>query len=400
MFEKIKRFFNAQTRSPTIDRLEMVTQNGEGFYAWNGKLYDSDIVRSCIRPKAKAIGKLTAKHIRDNESGLTINPDVYMRFLLEEPNPFMTGQVFQEKMATQLQLNNNAFALIIRNNDGFPVELYPIPASGVDALYDHGGNLLLRCTMRNGKIFTFDYVDVIHIRQDFNDSDIFGTSPMKALKPLMEIVNTSDQGIVNAIKNSAVIRWLLKFTTNLNDDDRAKRTKEFAESFLKIDNTAGVAAVDGKMDATQVKPQDYVPNALQMDRTTKRIMNYFGTNPEIVGSTYDENQWNAYYEAEIEPVAVQMSGEYTRKLFTRRERGFGNSIIFEASSLQYASMTTKMNLYQAVDRGSMTPNEWRRILGNLAPLPGGDEPIRRLDTQPVANAAVIDEEEAEVIEEN
>ena len=35
-----------------------------------------------------------------------------------------------------------------------------------------------------------------------------------------------------------------------------------------------------------------------------------------------------------------------------------------------------------VDRGAMTPNEWRAVL-NMVPLPGGDEPIRRLDTQVV-----------------
>ena len=35
-----------------------------------------------------------------------------------------------------------------------------------------------------------------------------------------------------------------------------------------------------------------------------------------------------------------------------------------------------------VDRGAMTPNEWRAVL-NMAPIEGGDEPIRRLDTQVV-----------------
>ncbi len=35
-----------------------------------------------------------------------------------------------------------------------------------------------------------------------------------------------------------------------------------------------------------------------------------------------------------------------------------------------------------VDRGAMLPNEWRATL-NMAPIPGGDEPIRRLDTQVV-----------------
>ena len=37
-----------------------------------------------------------------------------------------------------------------------------------------------------------------------------------------------------------------------------------------------------------------------------------------------------------------------------------------------------------VDRGSMTPNEWRITL-NLGPIEGGDKPIRRLDTAVVNN---------------
>src|SRR5690606_4132465 len=81
----------------------------------------------------------------------------------------------------------------------------------------------------------------------------------------------------------------------------------------------------------------------------------------------------------IEPMAMQISGEYTRKIFSRTERGHGNKIIFEASSLQYASMATKLNLVQMVDRGSLTPNEWREVM-NLGPIEGGDQPIRRLDT--------------------
>ena len=37
-----------------------------------------------------------------------------------------------------------------------------------------------------------------------------------------------------------------------------------------------------------------------------------------------------------------------------------------------------------VDRGALVPNEWRQILG-FAPIKGGDEPIRRLDTAVVEN---------------
>jgi len=363
----------------------MITDKGNGYYTWNGNLYKSDIVRACIRPKAKAVGKLVAKHIREtvNKDGsinLKVNPDVYMRFILEEPNPYMTGQMLQEKVTTQLQLNNNAFIYINRDENGYPNELYPIPCLSAEALYNGEGELFLRCTMRNGKMVTYPYTDIIHLRQDYNENDIFGESPREALLTLMEVVSTTDQGIVKAIKNSNVIKWLLKFNQTLRPDDIKKQTQDFTDNFLSIENAGGAAGVDMKVDAKQVTPNDYVPNAIQMDRTTSRIYSFFGTNSKIVQSDYTEDGWNSYYEAEIEPLAMQMSGEYTRKLFNRRERGFGNSIIFEASNLQYASMSTKLNLLQMVDRGALTPNEWRNILGGLAPVEGGDVPIRRLDT--------------------
>jgi len=79
---------------------------------------------------------------------------------------------------------------------------------------------------------------------------------------------------------------------------------------------------------------------------------------------------------------LQLSGEYTRKIFSKRERGFGNSIIFESSNLTFASMETKLKLVAFVDRGILNPNEVREIL-NLVPIEGGDVYIRRLDTVPI-----------------
>lgn len=365
----------------------MVTDEGGGFYAWNGNLYQSDIVRACIRPKARAIGKVAGKHIREtvNPNGnkdIKVNPEPYIRFLLEEPNPYMTGQMLQEKLAVQLELNNNAFAYINRDENGYPMEIYPITATYCEALQNNQGETFLKFTLQTGKTATFRYADIIHLRKDFNNSEIFGDSPTKALTSLMEIVNTTDQGIVKAIKNSNIIKWLLKFNQTLRPEDIKKQTKDFVDSYLNIESdTVGAAATDAKAEAKQVEPKDYVPNAAQMDRTIKRIYSFFNTNEKIVQGSYSENDWISYYEASVEPDVVQLSGEYTRKLFTRRERGFGNKIVFESSNLTFASMQTKLNLVQYVDRGILSPNEVRTIL-NMAPRDGGDEYIRRLDTRP------------------
>lgn len=144
-----QRLRAAVARSPTAAQVKMVTETGNGLYVYDGNLYKSDIVRACIRPKIKAVGKATPRHIRttigpDGKTNTQTNPDPYIRLLLEEPNQYMTWQMYAEKMETQLILNNNAFALIQRDDNGFPVALFPIVASSVQALYNKAGELLLQ----------------------------------------------------------------------------------------------------------------------------------------------------------------------------------------------------------------------------------------------------------------
>ncbi|MGR5960979.1 phage portal protein [Bacillus cereus] len=386
LFDKIF----GKKQAPTTTRFEMINDNGGGFFSWNGDIYQSDIIRACIRPKAKAVGKLIAKHIRDNGNEFKINPEPYIRFILEEPNPLMTGQMFQEKMAIQLELNHNAFAYIKRDDYGYATEIYPIPCTTVEVVEGAYGDIFLKFYFKNGKQMTIPYADIIHLRKDFNDNDFFGEHPGNALSQLMEIVTTTDQGIVKAIKNSAVVKWILKFKSVLKQEDIDNQVKNFVNNYLNIANDGGAASSDPRYDLEQVKPEAFVPDSKQMQETVQRIYNFFNTNDKIIQSKYNEDEWNAYYESEIEPFAMQLAGEYTRKLFSRKERGFGNKIIFESSSLQYASMSTKMNLVQMVDRGSLTPNEWRAIL-SLGPIEGGDKPIRRLDTALVKEGKVTDE---------
>lgn len=359
---------------------KLITDVGNGFYSWNGGLYRSDMIRAAIRPTVQAVGKAVAKHIREDKNGLKVNPEPYLRTILEEPNGIMTGQMLQEKMATQLLLNNNAFAVIQRDRAGYPTAIFPVNATMVEALQD-GQKLYLRFYMQDGRPYIFSYEDVIHLRRDFNGNQLFGSPSQGVLQPLMEIVSITDQGIVKAIKNSNTIRWLLKFMQNLRPEDITAEAERFGKAFLNSENddSFGVAAVDAKTEATQVQPTDYVPNAAQMDRTKERVYAYFNTNDRIIQASYNENEWISYYEANIEPIVVQMAGEYTRKLFTRRERGFGNKIIFESSNLTFASMATKLQLVSMVDRGIFSPNEVRKLF-NYAPVPGGDTFVRRLDT--------------------
>jgi len=367
----------------------MSKQAGSGFYSWNGKLLQSDIVYSCVRPYAAAIGKLLPKHIRETvrngKTEFSENPEPFIKILLEEPNPYMSGQKLLERLGWQLKLNANAFAVVLRDEMGTPSAIYPLPGNSVETdMETEKGTLILWFSMPDGKRYAFYYSDIIHLRLNYDGQDeIFGTSPAAALAPLMEQVTVIDQGIIKAIKNSNVIQWLLKFNASIRPEDIQTHAEAFAESFMKIDGgSVGVAAVDTKTDAVQVDPKNYVPNAPQMDRTTQRIYSMLGTNEKITQNKYTEDEWNAYYEAEIEPAAIDLKNGFTTRIFSRRQRAHGNKIIFESTNLATASMKTKLALVAMVDRAAMSPNEWRKIM-NMGPVKGGDKLIRRLDTIPV-----------------
>lgn len=376
----IKDFFSRKQKAVSVSSYKMIVDENNIFYSWNGDLYRSDIARSAIRVKSRAIGKTIAKHIKEDENGLKVNPEPYMRFLLEEPNPNMTMQQLLERVITQLELNNNAFILIERDLFDFPTALYPINCGLVDLVKDKSDNLFYKFTLKNGQTLTVKKENIMHLGKDYNKNDLFGESNAEVLSSLLEIVNTTDQGIVKAIKNSNVVKWLLKFNQTLRPDDIKAETKRFVEDFLSVESESiGAAATDAKMDAKQVDPKDYVPNEKQMENTTKRMLSFFNTNEKIISSSYSENDWISYYESVIEPDIVQLSTLFTRNLFTRKERAEGNKITFESSNLSFASMATKLQLVQFVDRGILNPNEVREIL-NYAPHENGNEYIRRLDT--------------------
>lgn len=360
----LDRFRNKST-------FKLITENN-GDFIINGSRYKNDIILSCIRPKSKAISKLIPKVKGEGDSS-------YLDLLLKDPNPLMGFSVLIEKSINQLQLNGNSFILITRDKFNMPNGLYPIDSHSVEAIIKENG-LYLKFILLNGKTFEVDYQNIIHIRQDFMRNTVFGESKVDILKPLLEVIETTDQGLIKAIKNGNSIKWLLKFNQSLRKEDIISYTEDFISSFLNQDTAIGnVASVDSKAEATQIKPNDYVPNVHQTSNTIKRIYNIFNINENIIQSKYTEEEWNSFYESEIEPLSIQLSEEFTRKLLSKKERLKGYKVVFESANLQYANLSTKISLVQMVDRGALTPNEWRLIL-NLGTIEGGDKPIRRLDT--------------------
>lgn len=356
----------------------LVSTSSSRLTSTSSAAFDNDVVRSAIRPIATAVGKLEAKHIRGLDVVQNINE------LLSRPNPFMSMQDMLSKLVYQRELTHNAFAYVQRDTAGVVTGIYPVPFAGIE-LIEYQGEIMARFNFYTGKRMTVYYSDLIHLRKDFNSHDIYGDPPNTALKNVLDIVNTTDAGIVNSVKKSTTLKWLLKFKTTLRAEDRDLAVEDFTRNYLSIDNASGAAYSDPRYDVEQLKSDTVIPNAAQHKDARDRLYDAYNISQVIVRGEADEEQWLSFYESLIEPIAMQLSNAFTYAFFSQNQRARGNKIVFDSSNLVFASLKTKLELFQMVDRGAMTPNEWRRIM-NMPLLDGGDEPIRRLDTVPVVEA--------------
>ena len=162
---------------------------------------------------------------------------------------------------------------------------------------------------------------------------------------------------------------------------------------LTLFQTLSIMRVPMKLNTQKM---EYVPienNPLNLDVTQlqavkNKIYDYLGVSEKIVNSSYNEDEYAAFYESTVEPLAVQMSLEFTRKIFNERERAFGNQIVFESGRLQFTSNKTKVNLIkELLPYGILTINQALEIL-NMAPIEGGD---KRLQTLNVVDAESVTE---------
>lgn len=355
------------------------------FGSFGNNIYMSDDVRSCIRALAEHTAKANPRCEDKNIYNL----------LSLRPNKFMNGKDFLAKTRNLLEIYNTAFIFIDRDNKGKTVALYPIPYQTFEAV-QYKGDLYIQFQFAGTGVqkLTVPWADLAVLRKDYLMSDIAGENNAPLL-PTLDVMKTLDQGLQNAVKSTSNLRGILKSTKGmLSPEDRKKQKDEFVRDYMNLNNSGGIASLDGTQDFREINIKPTTASAEEAEAYRERVYRYFNINENIVKSKYTEAEYDAFYESRIEPFLVALSLELTYKIFTERERAFGNEVWYESNRLQFASAKTKISMVALVDRGLMTPNEYRALF-NMAPYEGGDEFVLRLDTSKTGDTTNGTEENEE-----
>lgn len=345
------------------------------YRSFDGNALNIDLVRACVDALARNIAKMSLRPIVMNKDGTTTIDNISdIAKVLKHPNRYMTMYDFLYKVSAMYYLNNNAFIYPEYDEKGYLVALHPINYSTFK-LYELDNKLYASFRLRYTRTYTIAYDRIIHLRNHFIQDDLMGDAN-NALYTACELIGAQNQGIINGIKNSAIIRGILKTINVIKDEDLEKAKQRFIKDNLSAQNNGGVIAVDGKFDYQNIESKPYIVDSATMDQAKNKIFSYFGVNEEFLQNKFTSEQYEAVYEGRLEPFAILITDSLTYSLYTERERGFGNEIEVNMSRLKYQPTATIVNVISATkELGLFTRDDYRSMLG-YTPLGherGGDE---------------------------
>lgn len=349
------------------------------FSQFGTNIYASDVVQQAVKCIVDEMKKLNPTHIRYNGND-PVPMSGTIQTLLNDPNPLMTTSEFLEKITWLLLLNYNAFIFptyyIYTNKDGTQVRvydgLYPLKPTFVEFIEDESNRLYVKMRFENNFETTIPYSDLIHIKYNYSVNEYMGgdASGQPDHKPVLETLQLNQtllEGVAKAMKASYAINGVVKYNTMLDDGKTEAAMKEL-EAKLR-NSESGFLPLDLKSEFTPLERSTQLVDEATLKFIDEKILKNWGIPLCILTGDYTKEQYAAFYQKTLEPLIISISQAFTKKLFTRRERSFGNEIKLYPKDLIFMTVDQTLEMVNMLSNtGSIYENE-KRVAFGLRPLP-------------------------------
>lgn len=349
------------------------------FSQFGTNIYASDVVQQAVKCIVDEMKKLNPTHIRyKGNDPVPVAGNI--QTVLNNPNPLMTTSEFLEKTMWLLLLNYNVFILptyyIYTDGDGnqrrYYDGLYPLKPTQVTFIEDASGRLFTKMAFENNFETTIPYDDVIHIRYNYSINEYMGGDETgqpdhRPLLDTLQLNKTLLEGIAKAMKASYAINGVVKYNSMLDDGKTEKAIKEL-ETKLK-NSESGFLPLDLKSEFTPLERSTQLVDEPTLKFIDEKILRNWGVPLAILTGDYTKTQYEAFYQKTLEPLIISISQAFTKKLFTDRERSFGNLIKLYPKDLIFMTVDQTLEMVNMLSNtGALYENE-KRVAFGLRPLP-------------------------------
>lgn len=350
------------------------------FTPFGNNIYASDVVQQALKCIVDEMKKLNPQHVR-YQDGDPIPMKSTIQDVLNEPNPLMTTLEFLEKCTWLLLMNYNVFIIPIYRtwvDEKTGIErryyeaLYPIQPTQVDFIEDASGRLFVHFWFLNGYDTTIPYDDVIHWKYNYSVNEFMGGNMMGqpdhgALLKTLQLNEQLLQGVAKAMNASYAVNGVVKYNTLIDDGTTEKNLQELERKLANSEN--GFLPLDLKAEFIPLERKSAIVDDNTLKFVDEKILRHFGVPLPILTGDYSKEQYESFYQKTLEPLIKAISQALTKKLFTSREKAFGNRIELYPKELIFMTVTQTLEMIDILSpTGALFENEKRVALG-LRPLP-------------------------------
>lgn len=369
LFDKIFRPKDAKESERVLNSAYTLFRELNGyrpaFTDWKGQIYESELVRAAIDARARHISKLNV------EMKGTALPSLQSK-MRQGPNQWHTWSQFLYRTSTILDVHNTAFIVPVFDASMIITGYYPVLPQRCEVV-EYKGEPWLRYKFQNGDVAAVEMRKCAILTKFQYKDDFFGENN-DSLDDTMKLIDIQNQGIEEAVKNSASYRFLAQVNNFTKADDLKNERVRFSSENLTKDAEAGGLLLfpNTYQNIQQIKNSPYTVDADQMKLIDDNVDKYFGVNDKILRNEAKGDELDAFFNGAIEPFAIQFSEAMTKAMFSERERAQGSHLMANANRLQYMTTSEKVSMaQQMLDRGVMSINEARELF-NYPTVEGGD----------------------------
>lgn len=326
----------------------------------------------------------------------TVDTSNKLNYILNcSPNNLMTRYTFVKNLITDVLLQGNGFAYIIRDEKGNCTGLDYIKATDVTIHFNElSKELFYTATGYRNKI---EPCNIIHLLR-YSNNGVEGISVIKNAISTLQLSTDIDNQAANFFKSGCSLNGILKVNSTLTEQQRQQIKSSWNTTYNG--NGGGLAVIQGNMDYQQISVNAADAQLLESrNYQISDIARFFGISPLLLGdlsktsySTLEQTQLQ-FLSQTLQPYITMLELEFTRKIFRPSQQG-KFFVDWDEKALLRTDKTTVANYYVTLlQNGLLTANEIRKELG-YPEIEGGDTTV--MQAQYLSQQAINNEQ----VEEN
>ena len=363
--------------------------NGWGTYKTSQSLALSAVYR-CVEVITNGVASLPVKLYRTDEKGFKYEIHNNLSFILsKKPTGKINAFTFYKLIVKDILLMGNAYALILRDDNGEIIGLQYIQAGLVSPI-DKVDRIEYQVTGIKGFV---RQEDILHF-MNYTDNGVYGISVLTHARRTLGIADYGENASENFYKSGGCTTGFLKFDGPSSGKQREEILSAWNQATGGVRNQPnGIPVLPANVNYTQLSVNPADAQLLESrEFSIVEICRFFGVSPtkcfDLTHASYNNSEMAelAFLNDTLRPLLTKIEMEMETKLFKPEE---GYDIKFDVSELLRTDKKSQAEYFTKLfNLGVLSPNDIRKEL-DMDEIEGGDIHCAQINLTSIKNLEFV-----------